>query len=184
MATLQPGVRRQRQPVRASPDVRRLVGRVGDRAGDRHGAACARLRQRREPAHPGRAVRRRRHAPERRRGAVGEACRRPVAPARRRPDGAHRPRRAADAGLPRDRRHARRAGRSGRPRAVRVRAAARPSTLRIAHSADLGGFAAIDPVIRRAFDDRIAAIGPVFRTSAAGAPDFTTPTACTRSCAT
>jgi len=47
------------------------------------------------------------------------------------------------------------------------------STLRIAHSADLGGFAAIDPVIRRAFDDRIAAIGPVFRTSTAAAPDFT-----------
>ncbi len=35
---LQPGLRRQRQPVRASPDLRRLLGRLGDRARHRHAA--------------------------------------------------------------------------------------------------------------------------------------------------
>ena len=44
------------------------------------------------------------------------------------------------------------------------------ATLRIAHSTDLGGFAPVDPAIRRAFGQRIAALGRLFRSADEAAP--------------
>jgi Asp-tRNA(Asn)/Glu-tRNA(Gln) amidotransferase A subunit family amidase len=44
------------------------------------------------------------------------------------------------------------------------------ATLRVAYSADLGGFASIDPAIRRAFAQRIGALTSVFRSAAEAAP--------------
>jgi Asp-tRNA(Asn)/Glu-tRNA(Gln) amidotransferase A subunit family amidase len=44
------------------------------------------------------------------------------------------------------------------------------STLRVAYSADLGGFASVDPAIRRAFAQRTRALGCLFRSAAEAAP--------------
>ena len=47
------------------------------------------------------------------------------------------------------------------------------ASLRVAFSTDLGGFCAVDPVIREAFADRIAALRGGFRSVTEAAPDFT-----------
>ena len=83
----QPGLRRDRQSVRPGKDLRRLLGRLGGGAGDRHGAARDRLRHGRQPAQ-----RRRRSAASSASGpARARAARlRPVgwyAPQRAGPDG-------------------------------------------------------------------------------------------------
>jgi Asp-tRNA(Asn)/Glu-tRNA(Gln) amidotransferase A subunit family amidase len=46
------------------------------------------------------------------------------------------------------------------------------ATLRVAWTADLGGLAAVDPAIRRAFADRIGAIAGSFRSAREASPDF------------
>ena len=55
---LQRGVRHHPQPVEPGPHLRRLLGRGGGGAGDRHGLARRRLRPRRLPAHAGLVLRR------------------------------------------------------------------------------------------------------------------------------
>ena len=65
----QPRLRADRQSLRSNQDMRRLVGRLGRRAGAGPGAARHRHRLRRQPAHAGRVLRRGRLPPLARRGA-------------------------------------------------------------------------------------------------------------------
>jgi Asp-tRNA(Asn)/Glu-tRNA(Gln) amidotransferase A subunit family amidase len=46
------------------------------------------------------------------------------------------------------------------------------ASLRMAHSVDLDGLTAVDPVVRRAFEQRIGAIAPIFRAATPGSPDL------------
>ena len=47
------------------------------------------------------------------------------------------------------------------------------ASLRVGYSADLGGFAPIDPVIRETFAERVARVRTFFRTCTESSPDFT-----------
>jgi Asp-tRNA(Asn)/Glu-tRNA(Gln) amidotransferase A subunit family amidase len=47
------------------------------------------------------------------------------------------------------------------------------ASLRVAYSADLGGFAPADPVVREAFGDRVARLRSLFRAIGEASPDFT-----------